>query len=324
MTSLDPEREVYPNAPLKLVTFEVRFDPVELAAAATERFVEALRERFPIAGPPPHQQLLIGPSGASATSAGVRVFDTARRHAVALAPQAMSYETSAYRRFEEFGDSIGSVLDVVESLDLGVALTRVGLRYIDEIDESQLPDPGAWHRYIDPALSSALAHFDPAPLEHQSAALFEIGESHRVVLRYGLMRQAAVDPTGPLVIEAPPRGRYYLIDIDSAWESRAEGVPLTTWVREKLDELHAPIRQLFENTRASTYSSSRVPRPNRSIRRHTRSLRFARGRSRSRRRFFPIRSIRRRAKSTSCTPRPSRRRSGGRRSISNQNHSRVS
>jgi uncharacterized protein (TIGR04255 family) len=248
MTSLDPEREIYPNAPLKLVTFEVRFDPVELAAAATERFVEALRERFPIAGPPPHQQLLIGPSGASATSAGARVFDTARRHAVALAPQAMSYETSAYRRFEEFGDSIGGVLDVVESLDLGVALTRVGLRYIDEIDESQLPDPGAWHRYIHPALSSALAHFDPAPLEHQSAALFEIGESHRVVLRYGLMRQAAVDPTGPLVIEAPPRGRYYLIDIDSAWEGRAEGVPLTTWVREKLDEMHAPKRQLFENT----------------------------------------------------------------------------
>jgi uncharacterized protein (TIGR04255 family) len=248
MTSLDSNREIYPNAPLKLVTFEVRFDAVELPATVTERFVAALRERFPIAGLPPHQQLVIGPGGASATSAGARVFDVARRHAVALAPQAMSYETSAYRRFEEFGDSIAQVLDVVEGLELGLAFTRVGLRYIDEIDEAQVPDPGAWHRYIQPALSSALDHFDPPPLEHQSAALFEIGESHHVVLRYGLMRQPAVDPTGPLVIEAPPSGRYYLIDIDSAWEGRADGAPTTKWVREKLDELHAPIRQLFENT----------------------------------------------------------------------------
>jgi uncharacterized protein (TIGR04255 family) len=233
---------------LKLVTFELRFDPIELPAAATECFVEALRAQFPIAGPPPHQQLVIGPAGASASSAGARVFDTERRHAVALGPQAMSFETSAYRRFEEFRDSIGAVFDVVDGLGLALVPRRVGLRYIDEIDEEQLPERGARDRYIDPALSSPLAHFDPPPLEHQSAALFEVGESHRVVLRYGLMRQPAVDPTGPLVIEAPPGGRYYLIDIDSAWEGQVESAPLTPWVGEKLGQLHAPVRRLFEST----------------------------------------------------------------------------
>jgi hypothetical protein len=130
---------------------------------------------------------------------------------------------------------------------------------------------------------------------------------------------------------------------ERAWEGRAEGVPLTTWVREKLDELHAPIRQLFENTiteelrneveedAMTTVDQSidlfeQQGTASEQINTTTHAeLAVRTGKvARSRRRFFPIRWIRRRAKSTSCTPRPSRRRSGRRHSISNQNHSRVS
>lgn len=248
MTDPDPGREIYPNAPLKLVTFELRFEPFDLPASATEQFVLALKAEFPIAGPPPHQQLVIGPTGAAATSAGARVLDAARRRAVALAPHSVSYETSAYSRFEDFSAWVEAVLDVVAGLKLTLSPLRVGLRYIDEIDASQLPEQGAWTRYIQPALSSPLSHFDPSPREHQSAALFELDESHRVVLRYGLMRQAAVDPTGPLVIDSPPVGVYYLIDIDSSWEGRVSSQPLVPWVKETLNELHAPVRRLFEST----------------------------------------------------------------------------
>jgi uncharacterized protein (TIGR04255 family) len=160
----------------------------------------------------------------------------------------MTFETSAYRRFEELRDSIAAVLEVVDGLELEIVPRRAGLRYIDEIDEEQLPAPGEWHRYIDPALSSALDHFETRPLEHQSAALFEGGDGEQVVLRYGLMRQSAVDPTGPLVIESPPRGRYYLIDIDSAWLGSDEAKPLAAWALEKLSVLHAPVRRLFESS----------------------------------------------------------------------------
>jgi len=48
------------------------------------------------------------------------------------------------------------------------------------------------------------------------------------------------------VIDAPPRGPYYLIDIDSAWQGEAPVPPLDRWLLAKLDELHAPIRHLFE------------------------------------------------------------------------------
>src|SRR5437763_2611527 len=102
MTGPDPEREIYPNAPLKLVTFEYRFEPVELPPELTEEFVNALAEDFPIPGPPPHQQFVLGPGGPSASAAGARLFDGNRRQAVLVAPQTVSYETSAYTRFEDF------------------------------------------------------------------------------------------------------------------------------------------------------------------------------------------------------------------------------
>jgi uncharacterized protein (TIGR04255 family) len=248
VTSPDPDREIYPSAPLKLVTFELRFQPIDLQAAGTKRFVESVAERFPIPGPAPVQQLVLGLGGPSASQSGARVFDSARRQAAGLGPQSLTFETSAYTRFEELRSSIAEVVEAVEALDLAVTATRMGLRYIDEIDEELLPEPGAWDKYIEPALSGALRLFDPPPVEHQSAALFDGDDGNNVVLRYGLMRQPAVDPTGALVIESPPRGRYYLIDIDSAWVGNEHAAPLTTWVLERLGELHAPIRHLFERS----------------------------------------------------------------------------
>ena len=243
----DPDREIYPNAPLKLVTFELRFAPVDLPTSATDAFVVAVRDQYPVAGPA-LPQLVIGPTGPAATSTGVRVFDVARQHAVTFASQRIAFETSAYRRFEELRDSITDLFRVVEGLGLELVPTRAGLRYIDEIDQEQLPEPRAWSRYIEPALSSPLEHFDPPPREHQSAALFERPDGHNIVLRYGLMHQPAVDPTGPLVIQEPPRGAYYLIDIDSAWQGQERDVQITRWLVDKLGELHAPVRHLFETS----------------------------------------------------------------------------
>jgi uncharacterized protein (TIGR04255 family) len=247
VNSLDPNREIYPNAPLKLVTFEFRFAPIELLPATIDRLAAGLRDRYPIRGPA-LQQFVIGPAGASTSSGGIRLFDQPRQQAVTFENQRIVFETSRYHRFEELRDAIARVLGVVDTVDLVLVPIRVGLRYIDEIDEALLPEPGAWTRYISPALSSPLQHFDPAPQEHQSAALFEGSEGRNVVLRYGLMRQPAVDPTGALVIEAPPAGPYYLIDIDSAWQGQEDATPLAEWLLGKLDDLHSPIRHLFETS----------------------------------------------------------------------------
>lgn len=137
----------------------------------TDSFVAAIRDRYPIHGAA-LQQLIFGPGGASASSAGARVFDAPRQRSVTIEPQRISFETSTYERFEDLRDAIADVFEVVEGLELELAPTRVGPRYIDEIDKHDLPHL-EWARYIAPALSSPLEHFQPPPQEHQSAALFE-------------------------------------------------------------------------------------------------------------------------------------------------------
>jgi uncharacterized protein (TIGR04255 family) len=245
VSTLDPAREIYPNAPLKLVTFELRCAPFELSTSIVDGFVGALKQRYPIRGPA-IPQLVLGPGGPGASATGARLFDGDRREAVTLDSQRLTFETARYRRFEQFRASVAQILDTIKALDLVVLPVRVGLRYIDEIDQELLSEPRDWTRYIAPALTAPLEHFDPAPLEHQSAALFGGSGGQNVVLRYGLMQQPVVDPAGPLVIDAPPQGPYYLIDIDSAWQGEADAAPLAEWVLPKLDDLHAPIRHLFE------------------------------------------------------------------------------
>lgn len=249
MTGPDPSREIYPNAPLKLVAFEYRFEAIPLDQATLAGFRDRLTDHFPVVGVPP-QQVVITPTGASASAQGTRCFDAERRRSVLLTPESLGVETSRYRRFEEFRDVIETTIDALVDLGAPLAPQRVGLRYIDEVDEQALPSPVRWSTYIEPALAGAIEHFSKAPAEYQAAALFEPAGDRRVLLRYGVMRQPAVDPAGPLVIDQPPRGRYFLIDIDSSW-NRVEPVIATTdkeWLLDMLGTLHAPIRDLFERT----------------------------------------------------------------------------
>lgn len=254
MPGPDPKREIYPNAPLKLVAFECRFDAIALDEAALDTFRSRLVHDFPVVGVPPQQQLVITPGGASASAHGTRCFDAERRSSVLLTPESVGLETSRYTRFEDFRDVVETTIDAL--VDLGTPLTpqRVGLRYIDEIDEEALPSPVRWSTYIEPALAGAIDHFAERPAEYQAAALFEPAKDRRVLLRYGAMRQPAVDPAGPLVIDRPPRGAYFLIDIDSSW-GRVEPLTATTdkeWLLDTLGTLHAPIRDLFERTVTDT------------------------------------------------------------------------
>jgi uncharacterized protein (TIGR04255 family) len=249
VTGPDPDREIYPNAPLKLVAFEYRFESIQLDPAMLTTFRDRLADEFPVVGTPP-QQVVITPTGASASSSGARCFDAERRRSVLLTPESLGVETSRYTRFEDFRQVIATTIDAL--IEIGVPLTplRVGLRYIDEIDEQALPSPVRWSTYIEPALARAIEHFAEAPAEYQAATLFEPAKDQRVLLRYGVMRQPAVDPAGPLVIDRPPRGRYFLIDIDSSW-NRLEPVTVTTdkeWLLDMLGTLHSPIRDLFERT----------------------------------------------------------------------------
>ncbi len=76
-----------------------------------------IRDQYPIHGAA-LQQLIFGPVGASASSAGARVFDAPRQRSVTIEPQRISFETSTHERFEDLRDAIADVFEVVEGLEL--------------------------------------------------------------------------------------------------------------------------------------------------------------------------------------------------------------
>ena len=117
MTPLDPSREIYPNAPLKLVAFELRFPEVPELLDYQPSLDRRLRKRLPILGPPPvgEMRFELG-MGIGATprtlhrQGGLRRLNRRRRQAVTVTPTNVLVETSDYTRFEEFRAFVEEVL----------------------------------------------------------------------------------------------------------------------------------------------------------------------------------------------------------------------
>jgi len=253
MTPLDPNRAIYPNAPLKLVAFELRFPALPELLEPSREIDRLLRERLPILGSPPMAEVMLevsvgGPPRATHRQGGLRRLDRRRRESVAITPSSATAETSAYVRFESFRGFVEEMLRHLESSIDVPAIERIGLRYIDEIDPAELPEPVQWSDYIASDVLCVADYFGHEPLETHTAAVFSPAEHEELVLRYGLARQPVVRPGGPLHIDGSPAGPYFLIDIDSSWIAPPDDLPEFTVdsVLATLDRLHVPVRAAFE------------------------------------------------------------------------------
>lgn len=249
------DHEVYPNAPLEFVACEVRFPlaPALGEDAALPRLHRSFYEWLPLVEPGIETTLIMGPGVAQPpiTTKNVRFVARDRRLGVLVAPTQVTVETTAYARYSEFRASVERALRAVESSDMGIpGLTRVGMRYIDEIRVPGIDDRlGAWTRFIDERLSSAttlsLAGREPSMV--QGVLQFECGDGQRIVVRYGAMRGQAVSNAPLRRRKKEESGAYFLVDIDSFWEAQ-EGLPeFSTQASLALcDRLHQPVWELFE------------------------------------------------------------------------------
>jgi uncharacterized protein (TIGR04255 family) len=255
--SLDPDREIYPNPTLNLVACELSFFaplPVELASIQAALY-KTLQRRFPLPGPAP-QQLAVEFAGEGQPTArrlpgGFRFMNRRRSESVVITPRSLVVETSAYDRFERFSELTLFAADAVARATPIPGLGRAGLRYIDEISEADLPEL-KWTTYIEPALLNVLGHFaGDGPSQFTTAVTFPMEPGYELLLRYGLLDNPVVDARGPLIIRNSPVGRFFLIDIDSSWQSSSEEeIPAFSRddVARTLESLHGPVRTIFEQT----------------------------------------------------------------------------
>lgn len=264
-------REIYPGAPLQFVACEVRFPytPALEASGALPILHRSLRSWLPLVEPVLETTIVVGPSAPISpptSSRQLRFVSRDRRLAVLVTASNVTIETTSYRQYEDFREIIRQALAVASEVDDGPAgLTRIGLRYIDEVRvDRPVQTASDWEGFIDPRLLA------PASLTTAGAKLgllqgtvqFDLGAGRQVVMRYGALRGHSVGDA-PLRPRRPLQdGPYFLIDIDSYWMA---GEPLPEFSVDSAlrycDELHGPVRELFESSVTEQLRNEVLRRP---------------------------------------------------------------
>ncbi len=254
---LDPDREVFPNAPLKLVACEVSYQlaPGADLDAAKQPFYDEMEDRYPLPGHPPHLELRMdaGPNGPvqQVTAQGFRFLSRDKTRSIVAAPQALVVETSAYTRFEAFSATVAEAVEVLGRHLRIAVVERIGLRYIDEVPLASLPGD-TFDGYFSDAALAATAQVEGIgrPEESLTTVSYALGADCRVILRTGSVRQPVVTTNGPLLIKEASTAPLFIIDVDSAWQATTT-TPLAfdpLAVSDMIAQLHRPVRTLFNHT----------------------------------------------------------------------------
>lgn len=262
------DHAVYAEAPVALVTTEVRFPGVTgapLPAAVQRAFGEILGnewiydEQAPavtlnISVPVPGQPLLQSPP-AAAPGAMLRFANRDRSTAVALTASTVSVETTDYERWPAFRSVLATAVSAAGELLRPSGVKRIGLRYIDEIRIPGIDQPTEWAQWLDPAIMppapTAMSDAGDRLLNWNGAALYTIGEDRSLYLRYGPQPAQpgfVVNPEGPLRRPGSrPQGPFFLLDFDSFWQPPTIPNWATDGVMQVADQLRRPVRALFDD-----------------------------------------------------------------------------
>jgi uncharacterized protein (TIGR04255 family) len=256
------DHEIYPNAPLALVVVEIRFASSSgdraLSMSLQRSIRDALGEDWVIETAKIQQlNVSLGPIGPASqftpptTMNRFTVRD--RTMAIAITDGTLTIETTNYTHYPEFRETLEKAITTVSDSLQPDGITRIGMRYIDEI---RIPDVteanlGDWSRWLHPSLDAPctkeMAAAGLMPLGWEGAAQYDTGVNQRLVIRYGSRSGFVVNPIGPLKRPHPPLpGPLFFFDFDSYWEP--EGIPEfdSPEVLERCDLLRQPIRVLFD------------------------------------------------------------------------------
>ena len=249
------EGEIYPNAPVVLVAFEVRHPTTgPLSPAQLRKIKQRLGTTVPIVRPGEvtNIQGVIG----AAEGPTVRVEQFPRllsrdsTISVSFREGGVVIETTRYGGWERMRKLIDEVLHARQQIGGLDGVERVGLRYIDEV---RVPDQAdsSWQQWVDASLlgpTQVGEKLGLQPTEWQGITIFTPGTDRTLALRYGLREGYAVDPAGELKRRVPAPGPFFLLDIDSFWMP-SEEVPEfdVDQLLPIAEELHTPVRKLFEN-----------------------------------------------------------------------------
>lgn len=248
-------REVYPNPPIVLVGAEIRYPHLSLALNRLQGLLaQDLKQDLPLKRRPIEHEVTLSKERLTQERRSVLQFASRNlRNAVTLSNESLIVETTDYGGFPTFLPLLRKAIHAVAQHGEPAGITRVGLRYIDEV---RVPNNGegkvGWSEWIDPSL---VAPSDLSPPREdlqldswQGRLDFKYDQESAVTLRYGAYENGGTAESRdvPRRKEAP-EGPFFLIDIDSHC-APIDYVPEfdPDSIVERLEVLHGPIRSVFD------------------------------------------------------------------------------
>jgi uncharacterized protein (TIGR04255 family) len=251
-------KEVYPCAPLRLVSLELKF-PVTSRVLGRQLWDElefATSMDLPdvtISSSEPESHV---PEGHY--DSVLRRMSEDRKRAVTVYTGAITIELADYLLYEDLKGITERVLGAVQKVEnLSLPYTRVGLRYINEITADSIGIlEDQWHRSKSwtPFLNEQLLGSIESPPDglcayaQQSSAFFHSTEgSEYVSLAYGISSDGLVDPRDVLILDGNS-GPCFILDLD-AFQAGTIKEPVASesaGIMKTLDKLHNFVEYVFQ------------------------------------------------------------------------------
>lgn len=245
--ALVSKREIYPSAPLRLVSLELKFPATtrtltrrlwdELEAALAQDLSEITT--FP---PDPDSHIPSGPYDPV-----LRRMSEGLKRAVTLYAGALTVELADYTYFEDLATLTRKVLEAFDqAFDSPLPCTRIGLRYINEIRAEALQIPAdswqalqSWRPFINQELVRGVekppeglcAFSGPRSIFFHSTT----GPEY-VSINYGIHPEGVVDPDDVLTLDGVS-GPCFVLDFD-AFQAGATTEPIASKSSDLIDAIH--------------------------------------------------------------------------------------
>jgi len=250
----DVPHVVYRQSPLALALCQVKFTRVlgVAQAAFVAPFQQAIQDAYPIAEPAQEVNLQFGfgPGGAKVQQeqrdSRWEFSDPAGTWKLGLAGDFLALETRKYETFGDFLDRLRQALEALSQHVRPALVTRVGLRYINEIrSESRI-----WSELLSPELLGPMSvpQFAAAANQSTQELLLRYDQGYGIGIRHGLFQRGTtvLPPTGQA--ETPEYASpFYLLDLDAYRQySLPPGAPLSVEsICQTVETFNRAIYRLF-------------------------------------------------------------------------------
>jgi uncharacterized protein (TIGR04255 family) len=249
-------QEVYPCAPLRLVSLELKFPTTALTLTRSlwDRLESELSLDLPevaIFVPNPDSHIPRGPDELI-----LRRISEKQKRAVTLYAGSLTIELADYRNYEQLRRLVERTLSSLEDLPgAPMRYTRVGLRYINEIraavvgiPEDQYHLSKSWTPYIQNDLLGDIGN-PPEGLcafaNRKSAYFHTLQGPEFITLDYGIHPEGFVDPSDVLKLDGDS-GPCFVLDLDAFQQGTSEK-PVAEDA-EQLAEIVGRLHDVIEST----------------------------------------------------------------------------